>query len=117
VHTFPTLGPHRIFRRILRLRGKVNELAQLDAIHCNVQTRRSLRDALKGGGFAVERLWIANNFTLTSSAYKSLRPGTIKTLVGKVLDDVVGSAPVCAVFGEYAALSIYAVARPARPDN
>jgi cyclopropane fatty-acyl-phospholipid synthase-like methyltransferase len=116
VHTFPTLGPHQVYRRILRMRGKADALARLDVIHCNVQTRSSLRDALERANFAVDRLWIANNLRLTSSAYQSLRPGPIKALLGKILEDVVGAAPVRAVLGEYAALSIYAVASPRRSD-
>jgi SAM-dependent methyltransferase len=111
VHTFPTLGPHRLYQRLLKLQGKHRALAELDAIHCNVQTRSSLRTALERAGFKVERLWIRNDFTLTSSAFKALHPGAMKTLLGSFLDNVLGSAPVQAAFGEYAAPSIYAIAR------
>jgi cyclopropane fatty-acyl-phospholipid synthase-like methyltransferase len=114
VHTFPTLGPHRFYQRTLELRLKTKELAELAAIHCNVQTRKSLRMALEQAGFVVEDIWLRNDFTLTSSAYQTLRPGLFKNLLGELLDNVLGSAPVRFVFGEYAAPSIYAIAR--RPD-
>jgi SAM-dependent methyltransferase len=115
VHTFPTLGPHRLYRSILKLQGKTEELARLDAIHCNVQTRSSLRGSLQSAGFEIERLWVTNDFTLTSSAYQALRPGRFKAVLGKVLDNVVGGHAMRGVFGEYAAPSIYAVSRRAEP--
>jgi SAM-dependent methyltransferase len=43
IHTFPTLGPHRLFRLYLSLTGHREMLRKVDAIHCNVQTRRRLR--------------------------------------------------------------------------
>jgi cyclopropane fatty-acyl-phospholipid synthase-like methyltransferase len=113
VHTFPTLGPHRLYQRILELQHKTKELAALATIHCNVQTRKSLRIALERAGFHIDRIWLQNDFTLTSSAYKSLQPGMLKNLLGGFVTHFVGSAPVRLVFGEYAALSIYAIARSA----
>jgi 2-polyprenyl-3-methyl-5-hydroxy-6-metoxy-1,4-benzoquinol methylase len=111
VHTFPTLGPHRLYQRMLRLQRKTKEMAELAAVHCNVQTGKSMRMALERAGFVVERIWLRNDFTLTSSTYKSLRPGLFKNLLGGLFDNVLGSAPVRTVFGEYAAPSIYAIAK------
>ena len=116
VHTFPTLGPHKLYRQILRLHGKTKELAVLDAIHCNVQTRKTLRAALEGAGFTVERMWLRNDVTLTSSAYKALRPGPFKTILGKLFEGALGSAWMRVLFQEYAAPSIYAVAKPAKTN-
>jgi len=114
IHTFPTLGPHRLYQWGLRLRGKTEELRSSEAIHCNVQTRKSMRAALERAGLEIERLWLQNDFTLTSSVYKSLKPGLLKSAIGTVAENVIGSAPVRAIFGEYSAMSIYAVTHPAR---
>jgi cyclopropane fatty-acyl-phospholipid synthase-like methyltransferase len=112
VHTFPTLGPHRMYQLLLRLRRDKGALQRLNAIHCNVQTRRSLHTALEQAGFCVERLWIQNDFLLTSSAYKAFSAGFTKKAIGILLNDVLGSAAFRTVLGEFAALSIYAVAHP-----
>ena len=47
-------------------------LAELRAIHCNVQTRATLERALKEAGFTIERLWLRNDFARTSSAFHAL---------------------------------------------
>lgn len=116
VHTFPTLGPHRIFQAILRLSGQRDYLNLLNKIHCNVQTRASLRQVLEQAGLEPERLWLQNDFTLTSSSYQRLRNGPLKRFLGFLLDTVLDSPLVTRllkVLGllEYARPSIYCIAR------
>lgn len=116
VHTFPTLGPHRIFQTLLKLTGQRDNLNLLNQIHCNVQTRNSLRQVLEQAGLVPESLWLANDFTLTSSSYQRLKDGPLKKALGFLLDVVLDSPLVTRVLGalgllEYARPSIYCIAR------
>ncbi len=114
IHTFPTLGPHRMYQRYLAMRGRRADLDRLDAIHCNVQTRASLRDALERSGLAIERLWLENDLALTSSVFQSMSEGPLKTAAWTIFDRGFGSMPfgwIARLIGleEYAKPSIYAV--------
>lgn len=116
VHTFPTLGPHSIYRFVLRVTGKTEALAKLDAIHCNVQTRASLHTALTRAGFGVEKMFLRNDLVHTSSLYQRLPAGMIKTGLRLIFNDLLGSRPVAALLrglgvSEYASPSIYAICR------
>lgn len=116
VHTFPTLGPHRIYRSLLRFTGKTEDLAKLDAIHCNVQTRASLHAALTRAGLDIERMFLRNDLVHTSSLYQRLPDGMIKTGLRLIFNDLLGSKPVAALLrglgvAEYASPSIYAICR------
>ena len=117
VHTFPTLGPHRIYRLLLRITGKTEALATLDAIHCNVQTRASMHAALKRAGFSVDRIFLRNDLVHTSSLYQRLPDGIIKKGLRLIFNDFLGSRSVAALLrgigvAEYASPSIYAICRP-----
>lgn len=117
IHTFPTLGPHRLYQAWLRLRGRHDELAMLDQIHCNVQTRASLREVLKCAGFSDLNLFLKNNFTLTSSSFQRLPEGVLKSLLAFLLERVLGHSKVVEAFSklgliEFACPSLYCVAKP-----
>jgi hypothetical protein len=93
-------------------------LLQLDAIHCNVQTRASLARALADTGWLVERMWLQNDFTSTSSVFHRLPAGLTKRVLGRFIDGAVGHPAVATaarVLGaeEYVRPSIYALCRPA----
>jgi SAM-dependent methyltransferase len=112
IHTFPTLGPHRLFHVLYRLMGRRAELIHHEAIHCNVQTRKSLRRNLESAGLACEKMWLQNDFVLTSSAFQRLSSPAAKRALKLAINDALGSRPVRATLGavglaEFAAPSIY----------
>jgi SAM-dependent methyltransferase len=117
IHTFPTLAPHRLYQAWLSLTGRHQELDHLNEIHCNVQTRQSLRSAVLSAGFAEPRIWLRNDFTLTSSTFQRLPEGFIKNTLALVLESGLGHPVVGKLFAlvglaELACPSIYCVARP-----
>ena len=112
IHTFPTRGPHRLFHVLYWIAGRREELARHEAIHCNVQTRRSLRGNIEQADLACVKLWLQNDFVLTSSAFQRLSTPAIKRMLKLALNDVLGSRPARAALGavgldEFAAPSIY----------
>lgn len=117
VHTFPTLGLHRLYRAWLLLNRKRQQLELLDQIHCNVQTRARLRRTLGEAGFSQAELWLKNDFTRTSSTFQALPEGFIKRALAVLLERVLGHPRVVAFFSllglaEWACPSIYGVAHP-----
>jgi SAM-dependent methyltransferase len=121
IHTFPTLGPHRLFRLFLGLSGRGEERDLIDRIHCNVQTRATLARVVAKAGFGDMRLWLLNDFTLTSSQFNAMRAGPLKTLIRRVADDALnrpGVRTLVASLGlaEFAAMSIYCICTPTRRD-
>lgn len=116
IHTFPTLGLHRLYQAWLRLTGRAEQLALLDQIHCNVQTRERLRRSLEEAGFSQLTLWLRNDFTHTSSTFQRLPEGVLKRALAVLFDQVLGHPRVIALFShlglaEWACPSIYCVAR------
>jgi SAM-dependent methyltransferase len=112
IHTFPTLGPHRLFNALYRIAGRGDELARHKAIHCNVQTRRSLHENVRRAGLDCVRMWLQNDFMLTSSAYQRLSSPALKRVVKLAINDWLGSRAARAALGavglaEFAAPSIY----------
>ena len=113
LHTFPTLGPHTFYRMYLKATGRKADLAALDAIHCNVQTRKSLRNVLEEVDLNVEKIWLSNDVAKTSSVYHRLPNGFRKRVLGVVANDVLGHPMLCGALSliglaEFAAPSIYA---------
>jgi SAM-dependent methyltransferase len=111
LHTFPTLGPHRIYQTFLRLRRAHDKLAWSRTWHCNVQTRRRLRRTLERAGLHCRRMWLENDILVTSNVYETLGPGE-KRLAKTVLENVIGAEPVRTILtrvelAEYVAPSIY----------
>jgi len=94
IHTFPTLRLHQAYRLYLKLRGHKEELERLDTAHCNVQTRESLSQALAGAGLLPKRMWLQNDFTLTSSAFQNLPEGIGKRLIGWMTERFLTWRPV-----------------------
>ena len=115
IHTFPTLTLHNIYRQFLRWTGKKKALDELDQIHCNVQTRAKLSAILASVDLSCDKMWLQNDFTLTSSTFQKLPAGRIKSLLGFFLDRVLGSSLLRELFSrlgilELASPSIYALA-------
>lgn len=115
IHTFPTLGPHRLYRAWLKLRGQRQQLELLDRIHCNVQTRSRLHETVEKAGFLQPKLWLRNDFTRTSSTFQRLPEGPLKRVLAVLLEQVLGHPRVIAFFSalglaEWACPSIYCVA-------
>jgi len=113
IHTFPTRGPHRLFHFIYQLMGRREELARHEAIHCNVQTRRSLRENIERADLDCVRMWLQNDFALTSTAFQRLPSAVLKRAVKLAINDALGSSPaqaMCSAVGlaEFARPSIYA---------
>jgi SAM-dependent methyltransferase len=90
IHTFPTAGPHELFRCLLWLTNRREYLGRLDQIHCSVQTPASLRTLLAKGGFQQMTLWLQNDLVKTSSAYQQLPSGMVKSVAKFLLNDVPG---------------------------
>ena len=116
IHTFPTLGPHRLFRFVLKVLRKSESLRKLDSIHCNVQSRKTLLGHVRAAGLRCERIWLQNDVTLTSNEYHRLKPEFAKKLVRFVLENVLQHNSVTrAATGvgllEFISPSIYAVTR------
>ena len=116
VHTFPTLGLHRLYNGVMRLAGRGAVVEHSNRIHCNVQTRRRLRRTLAAAGFACDRMWLRNDFARTSSVYQNIRSPRIRRLAKLVADDLPGSRIVVGVLGavglaEFARPSIYCLCR------
>lgn len=115
IHTFPTLGLHCLYRSFLKLARKQGELERLDAIHCNVQTRESLRCALEDSGLLPDKIWLSNDFTRTSTSYQRLPEGLPKKILAFFLDRVLGHPLARRFFetfklAEFASPSIYCFA-------
>ena len=112
VHTFPTLGMHRLYNGVMRLTGRGAIVEQSNRIHCNVQTRRRLRRTLTGAGYACDRLWLQNDLTRTSSVYQNIRSHRVKRAAKFIAEDlvtapVVGAVLAAAGLAEFAKPSIY----------
>jgi cyclopropane fatty-acyl-phospholipid synthase-like methyltransferase len=88
IHTFPTLGPHRIYQSYLKLVRDQVKLDRLNSIHCNVQTRDSLARTVERVGLRVERIWLENDLVLTSNVYQSMPPGTRKSAAKLLFNDL-----------------------------
>jgi len=113
IHTFPTRGPHRLFHVLCQLTGRGAELARHEAIHCNVQTRSSLLQNIERADLDCVRMWLQNDFVLTSTAFQRLPSPVLKRVVKLAINDALGSRLAQAMFGavglaEFAAPSIYA---------
>lgn len=122
IHTFPTLGLHQGYRLFLKLLGKTDALKELDGIHCNVQTRKRLRQVVDKAGLECQEMWLENDFTLTSSTYQGLPAGVVKSALGFFLDQVLGSEilkKLLSALGllELARPSIYCLATPSVPAD
>lgn len=120
VHTFPTLGLHRLYNGAMRLAGRGAVVEHSNRIHCNVQTRRRLRRALAEAGFTCDRVWLQNDFTRTSSVYQNLRSPGVKRAAKLLVDDVLGSPIVRSAMGvvglaEFASPSIYCLCSKRSP--
>ncbi len=120
VHTFPTLGLHRLYNGAMRLAGRGAVIEHSNRIHCNVQTRRRLRRSLAEAGFTCERMWLQNDFTRTSSVYQNLRSPHMKRAAKLLVDDVLGSPIVRGAMGvvglaEFASPSIYCLCSTRSP--
>ncbi len=120
VHTFPTLGLHRLYNGVMRLAGRGAVVEHSNRIHCNVQTRRRVRHTLAGAGFTCDRLWLQNDFTRTSSVYQNLRSPLLKRAAKLLVDDVLGSPIVRGAMGavglaEFASPSIYCLCSKRSP--
>ncbi len=112
VHTFPTLGLHRLYNGVMRLAGRGSVVEHSNRIHCNVQTRRRLRRTLADAGFTCDRMWLQNDFTRTSSVYQNIRSQRIQRLAKLAADDLLGSRIASGVLSavglqEFAKASIY----------
>jgi len=119
VHTFPTLGPHNFFRFLLRATGKKARLANVDAIHCNVQTRARLRTTLTHAGLKVEKMFLSNDFVHTSSFYQGLPEGIVKSSLRLVFNDFLGNQKLAVILqqlgvAEFSSPSIYAICQRSR---
>jgi SAM-dependent methyltransferase len=115
IHTFPTLGPHRLYQALLTLSNQKDKLAEMNAIHCNVQTRATLRQSLADAQLIVEKLWLQNDITLASNAFHHLPNGPLKSIIGCFIDKIIPAPPVFALLtalglSEYASPSIYCFA-------
>ena len=112
VHTFPTLGVHRLYNGAMRLAGRGAIVEHSNRIHCNVQTRRRLRRTLIDAGYVCNRLWLQNDLTRTSSVYQNIRSRRVKRVAKFIAEDLV-TAPVisralaAAGLAEFAKPSIY----------
>jgi len=118
LHTFPTLGPHRLFEAFLRLKGDRETLAWSNTWHCNVQTRQRLRRTLERAGLHCQRMWLENDVLLTSNGYEYLGPGG-KRMARAVLKHIVAARPVQTILNgiglaEYANPSIYCMCTKAK---
>lgn len=112
IHTFPTLGPHRLYQTFLKTTGREQTLKELNEIHCNVQTRKSLCAALSKVGLTVDKLWLRNDLKMASSVYHGMPEGPLKKLIGFLADDLLNHpliARASALFGlsEFVSPSIY----------
>lgn len=117
VHTFPTKIPHYIYQRLLLFTGRRAELQKLNAIHCNVQSRRTLKTCLEQAGFEVSEMWLKNDLVVASSAYQNMKAGMLKSVIAWLATDLVENRLVRAIASglrveESLKPSIYAVARP-----
>lgn len=118
IHTFPTLGPHRLFSLLMTLRGQRDKLEKINRIHCNVQSRKSLREVLRQAGLQVDQMWLQNDLLLTSSVFQQMAPGWRKRLIGYLFGHLLRSRMVINLLSwiglaEYAAPSIYCLCTPA----
>lgn len=114
VHTFPTLGPHQLYRSFLKITGAHQMLRELDQIHCNVQTRKSLSLSLRKAGLIERRLWLQNDFKAASSVYQRMRPGFVKEVIGYAIGDLLNRRILSILFNwvglsEFVSPSIYAI--------
>lgn len=114
IHTFPTLGLHRIFMTFMTLTGKRAKMKEISQIHCNVQTRKSLLEAIHRAPLICEKMWLQNDLILTSSAYKQMKSGPLKKMTRFLLHDMMRINSIERVFtliglAEYAKPSIYCI--------
>lgn len=117
IHTFPTKVPHYIYQRFLWASGKRQELSKLNAIHCNVQTQKSLRSTLETAGFTVEKMWLRNDLTKASSTYQNMPQGALKNLIDWSQKNVIDSSFFRSIIStmridEVFQPSIYAICSP-----
>jgi 2-polyprenyl-3-methyl-5-hydroxy-6-metoxy-1,4-benzoquinol methylase len=94
VHTFPTLGPHRMYRALLKFLGKNKILDELDAIHCNVQSRSTISQTIINSGLRIERIWLENNIINTSSLYQRLPQGLLKSSISFLIQKIFSSSTI-----------------------
>lgn len=78
-----------------------------------MQTRRSLRENIERADLNCVRMWLQNDFVLTSTVFQRLPSPVLKRAVKLAINDALGSRPAQAMFGavglaEYAGPSIYA---------
>ncbi|MBF0138942.1 MAG: class I SAM-dependent methyltransferase [Magnetococcales bacterium] len=116
IHTFPTLGLHRMFLIFLTLTGKWSELNKNSKIHCNVQTCHSLSEVISSSSLICEKIWLQNDMLLTSSAYKQMQNGLLKKCVRFFLHDMMKISSIDRMFNliglaEYANPSLYCICR------
>ena len=78
IHTYPTKGPNLIYHFLLKLQGKKKLLTQNKELHCNVQTRKSLMKSIQKAGLQCEKMWLENDFLLTSQYFHQLKEGIYK---------------------------------------
>lgn len=114
VHTFPTLGLHRMFTGALKLLGKTEHYERTNAIHCNVQTRASLESNLAAARLRREKLWLSNDIVQSSNEFHHLPEGVAKNALRHILDKTLRLSVVEATvdalgLDEFARPSIYAL--------
>ncbi|MBF0444851.1 MAG: class I SAM-dependent methyltransferase [Magnetococcales bacterium] len=114
IHTFPTLGPHRLYQTYLRLTGKKELLSQIDAIHCNPQTQSSMLQYLKDAKLICEKIWLQNDLIYTSTAYNQMADGALKSCTKFFIHDLLQINLLQSILSkigmaEYANLSIYSL--------
>lgn len=122
IHTFPTAGIHQLFRRYLKLRGDHSALEKLDAIHCNVQTVRQFKENIEDAGLISSRLWLQNDFVLSSSVFQGMRSGIRKRALAFFFEHILSQpfirslVRICGM-SESVYPSIYCVCTRGAPDR
>lgn len=112
VHTFPTLGPHKLFMNLLKLRGNKQKMELIGQIHCNVQTRESISNSISNAGLRIDRIWLQNDLVMTSSEFQSWPEGFFKSCIKFLFQDFLNHKWINTLFGivglaEWVSPSIY----------
>jgi len=93
IHTFPNLFWHKILIFILTIfRGEKRR--EIEAIHVNVQTPSILKKELRRAGFDDYDVWVESDFIYSSSFYKNMRDGFLKTFSKRLFNDLISNNKV-----------------------
>lgn len=79
-HTFPTRCPHRLLLALLAV-AKPAKKREIESIHSNVQTRRSLAAVFAESRLGSREMRLENDLLSSSSFYYAMRPGIVKSLL------------------------------------